>query len=83
MTLSEELRSKKSRDNRTLLDRAADRIDELEGGRCPHCGGRLKVEEEEAAPAKKHFTREDVRKMTRAEVIKHFPAILESMATWS
>ena len=30
MTLSEELRSKKSRDNRELLDRAADRIEELE-----------------------------------------------------
>lgn len=30
MTLSEELRTKKSRDNRDLLDRAADRIDELE-----------------------------------------------------
>lgn len=30
MTLVEELRSKKSRDNRGLLDRAADRIDELE-----------------------------------------------------
>ena len=30
MTLSEELRNKKSRDNRELLDRAADRIDELE-----------------------------------------------------
>lgn len=30
MTLVEELRSKKSRDNRELLDRAADRIEELE-----------------------------------------------------
>ena len=30
MTLSEELRTKKSRDNRELLDRAADRIEELE-----------------------------------------------------
>lgn len=30
MTLIEELRSKKSRDNRELLDRAADRIEELE-----------------------------------------------------
>ena len=30
MKLSEELRSKPSRDNRALLDRAADRIDELE-----------------------------------------------------
>ena len=30
MKLSEELRNKKSRDNRELLDRAADRIDELE-----------------------------------------------------
>ena len=30
MKLSEELRNKKSRDNRALLDRAADRIDELE-----------------------------------------------------
>jgi hypothetical protein len=30
MKLSEELRSKKSRDNRELLNRAADRIDELE-----------------------------------------------------
>ena len=30
MTLVEELRSKKSRDNRGLLDRAADRIEELE-----------------------------------------------------
>ena len=30
MTLVEELRSKKSRDNRDLLDRAADRIEELE-----------------------------------------------------
>lgn len=30
MKLSEELRSKESRDNRELLDRAADRIDELE-----------------------------------------------------
>ena len=30
MTLSEELRAKKSRDNRELLDRAADRIEELE-----------------------------------------------------
>ena len=30
MKLSEELRSKPSRDNRDLLDRAADRIDELE-----------------------------------------------------
>lgn len=30
MTLSEELRNKKSRDNRDLLDRAADKIDELE-----------------------------------------------------
>lgn len=30
MTLSEELRTKKSRDNRDLLDRAADKIDELE-----------------------------------------------------
>ena len=32
MTLVEELRSKKSRDNRGLLDRAADRIEELEAG---------------------------------------------------
>ena len=32
MTLSEELRTKKSRDNRELLDRAADRIEELENG---------------------------------------------------
>ncbi len=32
MTLSEELRNKKSRDNRELLDRAADRIEELEAG---------------------------------------------------
>ena len=32
MTLVEELRSKKSRDNRELLDRAADRIEELEAG---------------------------------------------------
>lgn len=32
MTLSEELRNKKSRDNRELLDRAADRIEELENG---------------------------------------------------
>ena len=31
MTLVEELRSKKSRDNRGLLDRAADRIEELDG----------------------------------------------------
>ena len=31
MKLSEELRNKQSRDNRDLLDRAADRIDELEG----------------------------------------------------
>ena len=30
MTLVEELRAKKSRDNRELLDRAADRIEELE-----------------------------------------------------
>lgn len=30
MNLSEELRSKQSRDNRNLLDRAADRIEELE-----------------------------------------------------
>lgn len=30
MSLVEELRSKKSRDNRELLDRAADRIEELE-----------------------------------------------------
>lgn len=30
MTLIEELRNKKSRDNRELLDRAADRIEELE-----------------------------------------------------
>lgn len=30
MKLSEELRNKQSRDNRDLLDRAADRIDELE-----------------------------------------------------
>ena len=30
MTLSEELRNKPSRDNRDLLDRAADRIEELE-----------------------------------------------------
>ena len=30
MKLSEELRSKPSRDNRDLLNRAADRIDELE-----------------------------------------------------
>ena len=30
MKLSEELRTKKSRDNRELLDRAADRIEELE-----------------------------------------------------
>lgn len=30
MKLSEELRNKKSRDNRELLDRAADRIDVLE-----------------------------------------------------
>lgn len=30
MTLVEELRSKQSRDNRELLDRAADRIEELE-----------------------------------------------------
>lgn len=30
MKLSEELRNKQSRDNRALLDRAADRIDELE-----------------------------------------------------
>ena len=33
MTLSEELRNKKSRDNRELLDRAADRIEELEAER--------------------------------------------------
>ena len=32
MKLREELRNKKSRDNRALLDRAADRIDELEKG---------------------------------------------------
>ena len=32
MKLSEELRNKQSRDNRALLDRAADRIDELEAG---------------------------------------------------
>ena len=32
MTLVEELRSKKSRDNRGLLDRAADSIEELEAG---------------------------------------------------
>lgn len=30
MTLVEQLRSKKSRDNRELLDQAADRIEELE-----------------------------------------------------
>lgn len=30
MKLSEELRNKKSRDNRDLLDRAANKIDELE-----------------------------------------------------
>lgn len=32
MTLSEELRTKKSRDNRELLDRAADKIEELQNG---------------------------------------------------
>lgn len=32
MKLSEELRNKQSRDNRALLDRAADRIEELEAG---------------------------------------------------
>ena len=80
MKLSEELRTKKSRDNRELLDRAADRIDELESGHCPHCGARLEVKEE--APDKKRFTREEVRKMSRAEVSKNFPAILESIATW-
>lgn len=45
MKLSEELRNHPSRDNRALLDRAADRIDELEAGyrkqseivRCKDC----------------------------------------------
>ena len=39
MTLSEELRKKPSRDNRELLNRAADRIDELEAADCKECAG--------------------------------------------
>lgn len=55
MNLIEELRSKKSRDNRELLDSAADRIEELEKivdaipkqlevkqyVKCSHCGKKL------------------------------------------
>ena len=40
MSLSEELRNKQSRDNRDLLDRAADRIDELEAILCKQNEGK-------------------------------------------
>ena len=45
MTLVEELRSKKSRDNRGLLDRAADRIEELEAGYRRQSEGEWKMQE--------------------------------------
>ena len=49
MTLVEELRSKQSRDNRELLDRAADRIEELEKakyiyGNVDYCAEDLVIE---------------------------------------
>ena len=43
MTLIEELRSKKSRDNRALLDRAADRIEELEASHCERNKGKWEI----------------------------------------
>ena len=45
MSIVEELRSKKSRDNRELLDRAADRIEELEKAIVPTNEGKGSVKE--------------------------------------
>ena len=58
MTLIEELRSKKSRDNRALLDRAADRIEELEASHCERNKGKWEIRDEAKRYERYYFNHE-------------------------
>lgn len=93
----EELRNKKSRDNRDLLDRSADMIEKLAKELCNKscCHHKCKdtkdcvVEEEakevianSATTTKKHFTPSEVRKMTPKEVRENYDLIIQSMQRW-
>lgn len=98
MTIVEELRAKVSRDNRELLDRAADEIEKLtiEKGKCVEALEMqikflskvldiVERKQPESAPAgdsKKHFAPEDVRKMSPREVRENYAAIINSMKEW-